>query len=145
MSIVYLEISSYIGWQSNATHYYGKLVSNGDSFSLQHALTKQESRLWSTPDFTYDEGIEVEGFLTKTEIIQLALETYKDYFPNTSILVLGSHIYLEPQLVLDMKNKNKMERLNLLFKQAEEIGFWDNDEAQMQKIEDEWRSVLNEI
>ncbi|KKM21873.1 hypothetical protein LCGC14_1266330 [marine sediment metagenome] len=144
MSIAYLEISSFIGTSFDATHYYGKLVnSDGESVELYKTLSIQEARQRTTSDYEYQEGWRTSAFDTRDEIIQCALKVYKNHIPDARCLILGYRYIGEPQFIIDMQDKNKNKELNLLFKQAEEIDFWENDEALMQKIEDEWGYILN--
>lgn len=145
VNAVYLEITTWQGISLGATHYYGKLVYGAECIELTHSLTAtQAAKLGRLHDWTYREGDRSPHFDMKEEIIELALSTYKEHFPDAYLLVLGKPCYAEPQPILDGPSNIKA-RINQLCERIEAIGGWEQNYREMGRICDEWETIIEEL
>lgn len=153
--IVYLHVSSFMWIGSlGAEHYFGSLYCNFEDelkeTKLTHKLTEKQAK--SLNDklgfdggfFLYNKGQESEQFWTEAAIESVALKTYKKHFPQAAVLIRGDFAACGPQEILDCPTEYR-KRLEELYDEAVEIGFYENDFEEMSKITDKWDKVIKEI
>jgi hypothetical protein len=145
--IVSLETSSYAGICPGAIHYYGylQLFSNNDleKITLNRVLDKESAaklNKFKERGF-YREGDETERFDSESQVIECAINCWKDFFSEGDILVLNKGCSVDPCKILYAEEPFMTEG-NRLFEEAEFIGFWDYQEEKMQKIVDEWDKLF---
>lgn len=141
-----LHISSYVGISPGASHYYGSLhyYNNKGEYKdikLKHRLTAEEAKLLSGQDFTYEKGEWSERFNSEDEIRELALKEWKKRFPDSVILLEGSSSCASVQHCLGGPRELKA-KINVLFKEAEKIDWYEKDEDLMTKIDDDYMNLL---
>lgn len=111
--VTYLEITSWIGMSPEAVHYYGSLKNDDERVDLTRTLTRRDvselrktiRRQYPGAFELYASGIEVgskyTGFDTHAELIDLAKSTYRNHFPDSSILLVGRSSVCDPQKMVD--------------------------------------------
>ena len=145
MKVVYCGITSWKGRVQGAEHYYVDLVQKvypRNEVSLRHNLTGTEADRLNrrNPDKRWEAGEEVRYFFDRDRAVRAAVTQYKLLFPGAIILVEGDCCTYEPQPILDGPQE-VMEAINELYKQAEEIYWWEEDEETMQSISDAWKAI----
>lgn len=154
---IYLEITSFYGTSLGATHYYGKLKDEDmrRSEEIVGVLTSVDAERLNKKDNvdTFEAGDAKWRFDTEEEIIDIALATYKQHFPEADTLILGRSVYRAPQKILDMPSQETMQRANAIFEAYEKIpleykhGFYDYTLANRKKADAltvKWEKVLKE-
>jgi hypothetical protein len=144
LMIAYLYISSWKGTSPGARHYYGRLKMRGiESKSIKRKLTAKEAQELNENDrhSSYKKGDMSNRFDSEQAIIDLALQSYKIYFPNAIYLVKGRSACAEPLPVLDGPLK---DRLNIIFEECESLGWhrWRNHEDRMLELCNEWDALI---
>lgn len=142
--IVYLEISSFKMYVYNAVHYCGRLRCGEESADLARTLSAAEAEEFNRIDgfSVYEEGDETWRFKSKSQLKSLAVQTYREHFPDAVFLIRGSHTVADPQFVLDGPDPWRTT-LNELFAQADRLGWWDGGEKDaVREVCDEWDAVL---
>ena len=109
--MVYLRLSSWRGMSIGATHWYGEMVNDKYvTVRMMYPLTtsqaldltkKHNAGSLVGADYFYEEGDEVSSFDTKAQIIEQAVNTWRELFPEQNILVLGDPVICEIPLTLD--------------------------------------------
>lgn len=96
---VVLEIQTWVGMDSSACHYYGKLIYNQDSLEVKRILTKKQVDELNRKDkrCTYSEGDLSCRFLSLESLTKEAIRIFKEEFPKGSILVKGSYAVAQAQ------------------------------------------------
>jgi len=146
---VFVEITTWQGISLGATHYYGYLrgyLHENDQhiheIELKHPLTQREAtKLNKNSGFDYiifEKGDMYPGFDDIKEIVDLAIKTWKEYFPNACVLVLGKAVHAEPQEIL-IGPHDYMEKINVWTKLAPK-GDWTKE---WYKIADEFWEYRN--
>jgi hypothetical protein len=145
--IVYLEIRTWIGSSAlGAIHYYGELVGEDITFVLRKTLSSREARELNKVakatgfPIEYKAGDKYTGFLDKQEIVDLALETWKEQFLDGTILIKGDHAVAEPQEIL-VGPEDLKEAVNSLVEQAKDLD-WDSNRLQMTEICLQWDILM---
>lgn len=142
----YLEIRSYIGVSFGAQHYYGEMRCGHKRVDLKHRMSAaQAARLNKAHDWKgYKAGSLSEHFESKEQLIAVAVESYKEHFPEAILLVQGSPVYAEPQPCL-AGEPALMEKINRLAAElkAEEAknGDRQQESRRMRDICDEYWSI----
>jgi hypothetical protein len=152
MKVVYCNIVSWAERVPNAEHYYVDLKSgsypNRVIKKVWHNLTQSEADRLNRraiqdpqyPDQKWEAGEEVGYFFSRERAVEGAIAAYKTLFPDAVILVEGDIGTYEPQLILDGPSV-VMEAINKLYKEAEAINWWEENEVIMQAIEDTWKAI----
>jgi len=145
MKIAYVEILTWGGISLGAFHCYGTLWFGDKHIKLMKVLSRSEADALNDKDRIkfkgYKAGYESERFDSEEEIKKLAIETYKTHFPKAEVLIEGRGSCLDPQEIVDgppefMKSGNK------LFVRSEEIGGYEGDEEEMEKISKQWMKLV---
>lgn len=148
--VIFLKITSYIGISPGASHFYGELIpqDRSDSVNLRYVLSERRATrinrdIKHNSPGDYDlmkvyPGQFYGGFYSEEEIIRLAKREWRDRFPEAEMLVLGDRSSAEPQLVLEGPKKDK-ETINRWFEKCEYLN-WDYDNPLVEEItEDFWK------
>lgn len=90
---------------------------------------------------TYEVGMVTTRLASEDEVIEIAVSTWKERFPEALVLVRGSPSYSEPQFAL-AGPQTLINKLNVLYNEAKKVGWWDKDEDTMWKIHDEWYALI---
>lgn len=150
MKKVILQISSFAG-AIGAEHCYGKLYfddenDNLETVELTRLVTdkKELEYLSKKCGWKLDPDDPINQFNKPSEIIELAKVTYKQYAPNTNVLLEGRYAVADPQRVVDGPDELMIEG-NKLFDEAEAIDWYENDEERMEEISDAWRKLVGGI
>jgi hypothetical protein len=146
---VFIEITSWQGISLGATHYYGKLKGYDDNnevlfIDIEKPLGEKEAKkLSKKDDFTYREGTLTARFDSKQEVIDIAIEKWKTYFPNAEFLIQGEWAIADPQNCLIAPNGLK-EKINKLYLESEEIGGYEKSPKRMDEIFREYQNLIRE-
>lgn len=92
----------------------------------------------------WKKGMKTERFLTEGTVIDLAIETYQDHFPNAGLLIKGDPAYAEPMPILDGPDDVRA-KASTLIKRSEKNNWWDGDDKTMLTICDEWDALLEDL
>lgn len=148
--LVYLDITSWRGISVGAMHYYGSIVVSSDvptEIPLMRKITRPAQIELARQDggdrylSLYPVGGETERWRSKKLLRKAAVRYFnKHYSIEDSLLIEGSFTTCEPQTVLHGKEPFK-SAINELCRQAEECGFWDNEEI-MERICSKWETVI---
>ncbi len=124
--IYHLKILTWVGYSFGASHYWGTIDAN--------YRVKED-----VPTVRLDRNM-----FSNAEVIAAARRWFKKNAKKGDILLHGSHCYCDPLPVLiaprDFKTKG-----NALYRQAEAIGFWERDEAKMQRIAKAWEKLCDKF
>ena len=143
---IFLEISTWAGISLGAEHFYGKLRNSSfdKTVELLRKLTTVECIHLNKKDnylgLRYREGELTERFESPDLIRTLAINTWKEHYPDGEILVEGSCIADPVRILIGPNNIKK--RGNELFELAESINWYDDEET-MIKISNEWEELFN--
>ena len=146
---VVLEITSWQGMSLGATHYYGKLKGydeRGDALfvDIEKPLTEKESkRLSEKDDCTYRAGTLTSRFDSKQEIIDIAMDKWKTYFPAAEFLLQGQWACADPQNCLIAPDGLK-EKINKLYLESKEIGGYEKSPKRTEEIFKEYQNLIRE-
>jgi hypothetical protein len=160
---VYLDISSFVGFSPEAVHVYGKLIRPSSSMEkyavveLEYKLTRSQAERRNILHFKqypgdkykpYREGSITNGFDTEQDLIDFAMEHWKEYFPNERLLICGSPSRVTPQPILSGATKRIREQSQRLFKQVEDL-YGDKTEPSSWKKYDalskKWDEIIRRI
>lgn len=118
---VWLEITSWRGTSFGAVHYYGALcINHGCSkfpcgctreytVDLKRKLTasqaKELTKLQNDNSllgvgYRWQAGAETKCFDSKEDIVLMATRVYQEVFPDKTLLLLGSNVYVYPDAIL---------------------------------------------
>jgi len=140
MKLAYLELTSYrVG-----SHYYGKLKCKEEKepIELNMRIRKCEIDSYWEPDFMYQVGNRTSKFPHKFRIIEKAIRFCSIFIPD-AILVEGDHCTHEPMEILNTPKGVDTHKLNSIWKECEQLGWWDN-ENKVQKLSDGWFEIIEE-
>jgi hypothetical protein len=152
MKVVYCTLSSWVDRVQGAEHYYVDLsrgrFSDKVAEKVYHNLTLSEAerlnrRRLQDPEYPepqWKAGEEIGYFFDRERAVRGAVAAYKELFPGAIILVEGDIGTCEPQPILDGPPE-VMRAINELVAEAEEIGWWEEDEEAMQAISDAWKAI----
>ena len=139
--IVYCKPMTWVGTSvSWAEHYYGDLICGKKRKELTHALTASGAARMTRREgdgTTWVVGEKTNRFSDKEHVKQEAIRQYKTAFPGATILVYGGTGVCDPQPILDGPEYIKVTA-NRFVDRANEVGWWEGDEDDMQVICDEW-------
>ena len=139
--IVYLDLTTWIGTSFDAEHYYGCLQTNvygQKDVELEKPATAREAAYLNKKNgyrVRYKKGALISNFETSEEIIQLAIRTYKQHFPEATILIKGAAMISQPQLILDCPDEVFMRDGNHIFHKCEELGWWDGSKQSRDTVD----------
>ena len=152
--MIHLEVSTWMGTSSDASHYYGRLVGNDHvneytAIELKRKCTKKDAIEENKKEvgfsaFRIRPGSLTTGFGSIGALRRAAIKCWKEYFPQGKILIEGSATIAEPQRVIDGPKKIK-DTINRLTKRSEESGGWDVNEDKMEKICDKWTAIVGKL
>ena len=132
--IVELEITSWQGVSLGAEHYYGKLRGYFDddfvSVEVEAKMTQRQAVALGKKDdwHHYKAGSMTSRFDTKEEVETTAILTFKDKFPNASVLLKGHWAAHEPKKCLSADDLELMDNLNKVFIEYDKIKYRDTEE-----------------
>ena len=146
---VYLNITSWVGHDSTASHYYGSLNGylgkNSTKIELYFNLTQEQiQKLYETEQYNYYKvGDECSRFFSEEDLIKQAKKVFKQHFSNAEILVLGAISVDEPQKILVGPVEYK-KKVNKFAEQREKLGWWDGkNEKEVEIIWNKWKELRN--
>jgi hypothetical protein len=143
-AICYLRITSWAGRVSGAEHWYGKLSGpHKHEHEVQYTLTQAEADRLNVDGLDYAAGEESRRFCSKEALIEVALACWQQHFPEARLLIEGNASTIEPQPVL-AGPPDIAARINQLWRECEELGWWDGDEAACEACKarsDEWKHI----
>lgn len=147
--IVYAHIKTYQGLSLGASHWFGKLKTDGcETIELTRVITAQEAETLNkkSKGETYDAGEMTNKWSSRVSVRVEAIRVYGQSFPLAVLLIEGRIACRDPQHVL-IGPPGVQEKLNALVEQAQMIGFWDytRHENTMQRIADEWDAIIDAI
>jgi len=142
--VIHLEITTWAGMSIGAIHYYGKLVGEDEQgeykkVEVEKGMTAREARAMNKLDGTrglYKAGSTTSRFDRREQVIERALEIWKDHFPEGEILLIGSSSTVDPQEVLVGPEELKTV-VNAWVKQYE-----DEYEGYPDEIYQRWRKLM---
>ncbi len=162
-AVVYLKIRTYVGsatvyW---AKHWQGALFTCGDREGVEvtFTMTQADADAANKEDGPYDSpediacgyqgsyraGSTSTRFLSKESLLEAALAMWRTLCPKASVLIEGEATIIEPQPILVGPQSIK-DRINAIWAQCEELGWWEGDEESVEKLSDEWQKIwLTEI
>jgi hypothetical protein len=125
-TFVVLTISTWAGMSLGAEHYYGKLsgYNKGEyvTIDLEYPLTeKQAKQLSKKDDWEYKMGRMCSRFDVKDDVRKVALEEWKERYPDAKILFEGNSASAEPLKCLWAKSKKFIDAFNKLWEENEAI------------------------
>lgn len=149
------QVSTYEGLCPGAIHYYGTLKASDRSYKYQiksvevvrnlSASEADKLNLSQRDDAPkYKKGETSNKFNSEESLLKEAIRQWKRHFPKARLLLRGSFATCGPQVVLDCKDAKLRERLKALYKQAEQIDFYENDFERMDEIAKRWDKALAE-
>ena len=157
MKKVHLIITSYIGQSLGAIHWYGVLKEGYDSgdqakrkkVTLQKVLTEKDcielNGVEGNYGYKYRPGYLYEGFNSKEEVIEKALEVWKTEFQDGQLLIRGNPAFAEPQEILIGPEEVK-DKINTWWKRCEELGWREEDTSgEVEKISNEFWEYWNKL
>ncbi|KKN65706.1 hypothetical protein LCGC14_0478450 [marine sediment metagenome] len=122
MKLYYLHLTSWVGISLGAAHTYADIeYHNDDPDSDEHIIIRDHDNLFS----------DKEAIAWGRKWIN------KQRRKEPCALLLGNFIYCDPQLVLAGPRKYKTAA-NRLYREAEDIGYWDYNERAMKDICRRW-------
>ncbi|HUV85171.1 MAG TPA: hypothetical protein VMV86_05630 [Methanosarcinales archaeon] len=146
--IVTLEILSWIGYDGDATHYYGEIKGycKGDfqSFELKKSLTDSEVEILNKEEghISYSRGDMTKRFNTEEELREEAKQRWRDIFPDAKALAEGSFGIIAPKPILDGISQKIMKRLNVMVEKYKKIE--EGDYKKQDAAYDKWAAILLE-
>ena len=152
--IIFLEITSWLGLSLGAQHYYGELVTRRSIWKqprikLTHILTPRQAaklnRDLAPGGYSFWAGEESEGFDSEEEIRELALKTWRTYFPQGEMLIEGKASIGDPQRILDWPaSPLAMEEANKVFADFDELrGYeFNSKRSEAERLNKMWDSLL---
>jgi len=151
--IAYLRVTTWKEALGYAQHYYGCIDLNNktDDIDVRKKLTADEAKaLWKHDKRRgekkplWKEGDRCGAFLEEQVLYKAAVKLLPEDF---NALVVGMPYTLEPQPIIWAKKKftKQKNRINALYRMAEEAGWWEEDEAKMKEICEEWEKLFEEI
>lgn len=148
--VVYLSTSTYAGIVGGAYHYYGTLkCGRYDPVTLKRTLTESGAAKLNRNDrdqtYVWKEGHSVIRFEDEESLIAVAIEEWKDRFPDAVLLLLGSNCVADPQPILDCTDDDLRARLEPLYERARELDWWESGDPEMDEVADEWWAILKEL
>lgn len=136
---------------SYASHFYGQLDANDanrTSVNMSRVLSAKDAEELNETDedehFKWGEGDESSRFMSDRSIIDAALATWKEHFPEGRLLIMGDRGTLDPQLILDGPAE-LMEVANEIYEEFETYHGWDCDEEDVpivQELTNRWRKLI---
>lgn len=144
-TICYLKITSWAGMSIGAVHYYGNLHCGdyANDVKMENILTRQDAIAYNkversigraTP-YVYRQGQKTTGFLDRDRIIELAIQTYKQHFPQAIMLILANAARYEPQIVLDAVDTEFKEIINAMHAEGERFGWHEGNPKRMNALD----------
>lgn len=132
-----------------ATHYYGTLRIGDEEVTITRELSasdakklNKENRERGDLDFRWSPGDSCSQFFDRESLIEAALRTITEQYPQVTWLFEGNHCVVDPQPVL-MGDEPLKTELNKLVAEAEANGWWGGDEEVMEDISDRWQAALS--
>ena len=101
-------------------------------------LSKHDRRLDGVGAHVYAAGDTSTRFIDKSSMLTRAIEIAKEN--GIDVLFEGCTASCDPMMVL-LGPEEFMEPANELYLKAEEIHFWDRDQAAMEVISDQWEAL----
>ena len=152
-NIAYLRVTTWKEALGYASHYYGYIDLNNKTpdIDVKKRLTSEEAKaMWKADKRRgekkpiWKEGDNCGAFLEEKVLFDTAKKMLPEGF---NALVVGTPYTLEPQPIIWAKKKftRHKNRINQLYKLAEEVGWWDGDEEKMGEINKEWEKLFEEI
>jgi len=135
--IAFLEISSY------GKHYFGKIRFGDAHIECTKLVSQKDAERFNQFDRwqSYKVGMVTTRLASESEVIEIAISIWKERFPDALILVRGRKYIAEPQFAL-AGPQILVNELNILYNEAEKIGWWDRDGGAMWEVEDKWYALL---
>lgn len=110
MTDCFLEISSFVGVVSSASHYYGDLRCEGETEMVTFPLTQRQATdvnrtYWhealARGVEMYQAGGHYGGFESEEDVVAWAVNQWRARFPKAERLILGCDACADPQPVID--------------------------------------------
>lgn len=156
--IAFAEITTWQGISIGADHYYLKIrwhdKKDGyqceeidDILTAEHAkiLNQRERNKAVDYRFKYKAGEKIRGFWKKELAESAAISWVEKNIPDYTIILTGSSsATASVSRCIKHPDTKKMNRINALYKKANDIGFYDNpcNDKKMEKIDKEFNSLL---
>lgn len=108
--IVILAISSWRGISIGAEHFYGRLSTDDGKRDVRmtHPMTAEEAKANNKKDremgqtyMIWKKGAMTQGYATRQEVIDQALEEWREFDPKATVLIEGDVGVGDPQNVLE--------------------------------------------
>ena len=122
--IYILNAYTWRGISIGATHYYGNIRTHSRSGDFK--------------------PVPLNDQLSKEKIIQSARAWFKNNANRGDVMLIGSDSICDPQPCIIGPRAKKAE-LNSLYKAAEAIDFWENNERAMKIICEQWDKIIKEL
>lgn len=143
--VVFLVTRTWSYLDFGASHFYGDLRPRNNYFDGQVEVTYRVtatdlSRLRAS-EYELEIGDACAAFFSLRKLRRVAIELFHERFPSATLLVEGNRATADPQLIL-IGPKSWKERVNTLFSEAEEIGWYDGgQEKRMEEVYNEWQEL----
>ncbi len=149
-SIYHVTVSTYIGFASDASHYYAELIFHDEKgkytrVELEHPISTKEAISLNKSDQgpKWKKGDMSQRFDSEKSAIDFAIGEFERLSKPGDVLLRGNSACADPQEVLSGPGAFKA-RGNYLWKQAKKIDFYENHPKKMEAIYQHWVGLLKE-
>ncbi len=136
----YLETTSWQGIAIGAIHYYAKLVDpDYKVHQVEITLSVDQAAVLNQYDrhVTYEAGDQTSRWDDKKDLCKAGLVLFQAIAPSTDVLLKGNHCSADPLEPLFGPTEAVTE-LRKIWRDAEDIGWWEGVEKTMHQIAKPW-------
>lgn len=139
--IVYLDITTW-----GYAHYYGTIRCVGKKVDVLYTLTDKDAAHFNFLDKwqSYEAGDSSARFPSRELLIKEAVVLFREEFcPPGIVLIEGRNSVIEPQPTLfGFIPSEDVDALNAIWKQCEDLGWWDHDADAIEDLCRTWYDAL---
>ena len=159
---VFLEITTFRG--AIGIHYYGTLVHGQDwdkrrktDVDMERTLSAKGAAALNKLDgfgdrygLVHKRGNKTRRLDNEQQARTLAIQSWREHFPQAKLLICGEYIVAEPQEILDGLEDKDRNSLNELWQEYEECVYpgghdYRGDTEPARRIEEEWEGLIEAI
>ena len=147
-NIIHLNITSWVGISIDVVHCYGRLYYKDDCIEIKKILTQTEANALNIKEGTktvgaYHKGDMCSRFDNEKEVIDLAIKLIEKEYPQVDLLLSGDRSSVSVNEAFWGKNKKLVNRINELYKEADELDFYSGkDNVRMETLDDEFEKLV---
>ena len=146
MNIAYLDITSWVGYSFEASHYYGKLKDRtrgkflDNWIELERQLTAADIKAFNKEDrsFRYEVGDLTTRFNSEQSVIDKALSMVEEL--EIDVLYEGDPTYAEPQKIIFSNTGFDINKANEIFEKFDVLD-WDKNEEEKEVTQKQWTKI----